>query len=364
MGRESDGAGDERRAMKILMVGLGGIGQRHTRNLRALLGESAEIIAYRVRRQTHVVTPTMGADITRNVEDVYSIRSYSTLQEALTEKPDIAFICNPSNLHVPIALDCIRAGCDVFIEKPLSNSLDGTGELVRVADERKCVVMVGYQLRFHPCLRKLAEIVHSGTLGNLLSVRATIGEYLPNWHPYEDYRQMYAARADLGGGVVLSQIHEFDYLYSLFGLPRVLYALGGKWSDLEIDVEDTASILMEFAIEGRQLPVHLHQDYLQSPPSRQCEVIGDRGRIVMDLHALTVTVYARGQATPEVHSFAGFDRNQLFLDQTKHFLDCVKTRQSPVVDLKGGLQSLRMALAAKQSLLTRQPVELESVREG
>ena len=71
-----------------------------------------------------------------------------------------------------------------------------------------------------------------GKLGNLLAVRATIGEYLPNWHPYEDYRQMYASRADLGGGVILSQIHEFDYLYSLFGVPRRVYALGGQWSDL------------------------------------------------------------------------------------------------------------------------------------
>lgn len=350
--------------MKILVVGLGGIGQRHTRNLRTLLGDKAEIIAYRVRRQTHVVTPTMSADPSRNVEDTYSIQAYSSLQEALAQKPDIAFVCNPSNLHIPIALDCIRAGCDLFIEKPLSNSLDGTQELIRLAGDRNRIVMVGYQLRFHPCLRKLMEIVHSGTLGNLLAVRATIGEYLPNWHPYEDYRQMYAARADLGGGVVLSQIHEFDYLYALFGVPKVIYAVGGKWSDLEIDVEDTASVLMECEVDRRPLPVHLHQDYLQSPPSRQCEVIGDRGRAVMDLHALNVTVYSRGQATPEVHSFPGFERNQLFLDQTEHFLDCVETRKRPVVDLKDGLQSLRIALGVKQSVATRQPVELAFVREA
>jgi predicted dehydrogenase len=350
--------------MKILMVGLGGIGQRHTRNLRTMLGDTAEIIAYRVRRQTHVVTPTMSADHSRSVEDTYSIKPYSSLREALAQKPDIAFICNPSNQHVPIALDCVRSGCDLFIEKPLSDSLDGTQELIDLAEARDRVVMVGYQLRFHPCLRKLMETVRSGTLGNLLAVRGTVGEYLPNWHPYEDYRQMYAARADLGGGVVLSQIHEFDYLYSMFGLPKVIYALGGKWSDLEIDVEDTASVLMECENNGRSLPVHLHQDYLQSPPSRQCEVIGDRGRAVMDLHALNVTVYTRGQARPDVHSFSGFERNQLFLDQTQHFLDCVRTRSRPVVDLKEGLQSLRIALGVKRSLATRQPVELASVREA
>jgi len=344
--------------MKVLVIGLGGIGQRHTRNLRALLGNTVEIIAYRVRRQTHVVTPAMGADASRNVEDEYSIRVFSNLDDALAQTPDLAFVCNPSSLHVPVTLACLRAGCDVFVEKPLADSIGGTDELVREAADHNRIGMVGYQLRFHPCLRKLAEILHSGVLGEILAVRATIGEYLPNWHPYEDYRQMYASRADLGGGVVLSQIHEFDYLYSLFGLPKRIYAIGGHWSNLEIDVEDTASILMECALNGRPLPVQLHQDFLQSPPSRQCEVIGDRGRVLMDLAALTVSVFVRGQAKPTVHEFVGFERNQLFLDQLQHFLDCVRTRTPPVVDLRDGQQSLRMALAVKASMSSRQAVDL------
>jgi predicted dehydrogenase len=347
--------------VKILMVGLGGIGQRHARNLRALLGESAEIIAYRVRRQMHVVTPAMGADRDRNVENEYMIRTFSSLEEALAERPDFAFICNPSSLHIPVALACTQAKCDIFVEKPLSESMQGTDQLIQSAKENKTVAMVGYQLRFHPCLRALSEAVKSGILGNLLAVRATVGEYLPNWHPYEDYRQMYAARADLGGGVVLSQIHEFDYLYSLFGLPKRIYALGGHWSDLEIDVEDTASILMECRFADHPLPIQLHQDYLQSPPSRQCEVIGDRGRVVMDLHALSVSVFTRGNTTPEVQNFSGFERNQLFIDQLQHFLDCVKSRTKPVVDLYGGSQSLRMALAAKRSIEIHEPVAPSSI---
>jgi predicted dehydrogenase len=347
--------------MKVLMIGLGGIGQRHTRNLRTLYGDTVEISAYRVRRQTHVVTPKMEADANRSVETEYSISAFPSLEAALAHKPDVAFVCNPSSLHIPVALACVRSGCDLFIEKPLSDSLQGTAELVRAAEEHKAVVMVGYQLRFHPCLRKLAEVIRSGKLGNLLAVRATIGEYLPNWHPYEDYRQMYASRTDLGGGVILSQIHEFDYLYSLFGIPARVYALGGRWSDLEIDVEDTASTLMECSIEGRPIPVHLHQDYLQSPPSRSCEVIGDRGRAIMDLHALAVTVFTRGNPTPDVHRYEGFERNQLFLDQVKHYMECVQLRTRPIVDVRDGLQSLRMAIAAKRSIATGQPVDLASV---
>ena len=347
--------------MKILMIGLGGIGQRHVRNLRALLGATAEIIAYRVRRQMHVVTPTMAADRNRNVENEYMIGTFSNLEEALAEKPDIAFICNPSSLHTSVALACVQANCDVFVEKPLSDSLRGIQQLIHAAEENKTIAMVGYQLRFHPCLRALADTIKSGVLGNLLAVRATVGEYLPNWHPYEDYRQMYAARADLGGGVVLSQIHEFDYLYSLFGVPERIYALGGHWSDLEIDVEDTSSILMECCSANHPFPIQLHQDYVQSPPSRQCEVIGDHGRVVMDLYALSVSVFTRGNTTPQVQNFSGFERNQLFIDQLKHFLDCVKSRTKPIVDLRDGLQSLRMALAAKRSIEAHEPIELSSI---
>lgn len=338
---------------------MGGIGQRHLRNLRALCGNDAEIIAYRVRGQTHVVTPDLNADLSRNVEQEYSTHVFHSLDEALCQRPTLAFICNPSNMHIPVAQACIHAGCDIFIEKPLSDSLDGTASLVRITADLERIAMVGYQLRFHPCVRKLTETIQSGILGNLLTVRATVGENLTKWHPYEDYRQMYASRADLGGGVVITQIHEFDYLYSLFGMPDQVYAVGGHWSDLEIDVEDTSSTLMTFRINGRLLPVHLHQDYLQWPPSRQCEVVGDRGKAIMDLRTLTVTTFQRDRSDPDVSSFEKLERNQLFLDEMTHFLDCVKTRRRPIVDLVDGLQSLKMALAAKESMKTGLPVQLK-----
>jgi predicted dehydrogenase len=348
--------------MKILIVGLGAIGQRHLSNLRTLQGDKAEFIACRVRRLNQLITANMATDPTRNLEQEHPVSVFTSLDEALSLKPEIAFVCNPSRLHIAAAMECAAAGCDLFIEKPLADSLEGANRLVSLAARNARIAMVGYQMRFHPCLRKLSEIVHGGALGNLLSARAINGEYLPNWHPYEDYRQSYAARSDLGGGALLTQIHEFDYLYSLFGLPSRIFAVGGHWSHLEIDVEDTASTLMECTVGGRPFPVHLHQDYLQSPPRKQCEVIGDRGRAIMDLVALSVTVFTLGNPEPEIHNFPGFERNQLFLDEAGHFLECVKTRNRPIVDLHDGLQSLRMALAAKESMRTRQPVELDSTK--
>jgi predicted dehydrogenase len=345
--------------MKILIAGLGSIGQRHVRNLRAVLGNAVDIVAYRVRRLPGLLTANMQTDPSRDVEREYNIRSFDNLASALAEKPSVAFITNPSSMHVPVALACARAGCDLFLEKPVSNNMDGIPELLQEVSRRGLVAMVGYQLRFHPALRALSEILDSRVLGNLLAVRATIGEYLPAWHPYEDYRQMYASRASLGGGVILSQIHEFDYLYSLFGAPRRLYSLGGHHSSLEIDVEDVASTLMECQVGGRSLPVHLQQDYLQRPASRECEVIGDNGKVIMDLAGLELTRYGRDGLLAETREWQGFDRNQLFLDQARHFLECVETRCKPLADLADGVWSLRMALAAKESIARRCAVEME-----
>lgn len=346
--------------MKILVVGLGGIGQRHVRNLRMILGNRVEILAYRVRRLSHVVTPALQVDTDRNVEKEYDIRVFDSLDAALTQKPNVAFVCNPSSMHIPVATACVRAGCDLFLEKPVSNSMNGVLELLQEAQNCRRIVMVGYQLRFHPCFQALQEVVRGGLMGQILAVRATVGEYLPGWHPYEDYRKMYAARADLGGGVILSQIHEFDYLYALFGPPRRVFALGGHASQLEIDVEDVASTLMEFSADGGTVPVHLQQDYLQRPASRGCEVIGDHGKAIMDLASISLTRYDGAGKLASALRWENFERNQLFLHQLSHFIECVETRCKPMVDLADGIWSLRMALAAKESIARGNVVDLSS----
>ncbi len=344
--------------MKILVVGLGGIGQRHVRNLRALLGSAVEIITYRVRGQSHVLTERFEVEPGANLETKYGIRRAASLEEALDERPHAAFICNPTSAHVPAALQAAAAGCHLIIEKPLSDRWEGVDDLIALVQRLGLIALVGYQLRFHPCLRQLREWLAGRCIGAIVSARVEVGESLPGWHPYEDYRQMYASRRDLGGGVILSQIHELDYIQWLFGTPRRLFALGGRLGRLEIDVEDTASILMECEVEGRKYPVHLHQDFLQRPPKRTCEVIGEDGRAEIDFHALTARAVDAPGRSGESRSFAGFERNQLFLDELAHFLACVRGEESPIVGLEEAARSLRMALAARESIATGHVVEL------
>src|SRR5271166_348249 len=161
--------------MKALILGLGGIGQRHARNLRALCGDAIELCAYRVRGRPHVLTSQLAEDHTKRVAEEFGIRLFRDLQSALDARPQIAFITNPTSLHIESALACAKAGCDLFIEKPLSHSLEMVQTLIEQVEHRQLIAMVGYQLRFHPCLERFSQIVESGALGRLLMVRATVG---------------------------------------------------------------------------------------------------------------------------------------------------------------------------------------------
>lgn len=345
--------------MKILIMGLGGIGQRHLRNLRTLRGNDLEIIAYDPRPNPPVLTDQLKVEEGTRLEQKYNLAIYTDIEQAMAQKPRAAFICNPTSLHIPAALRAAREGCALFIEKPLSHNLEHVDELIRLVENRALPAVVGYQMRFHPCLQRLFTLVQEKKVGRILSVRAVVGEYLPGWHTYEDYRQGYAARQDLGGGVILSQIHELDYLYWLFGMPRRLFGLGGHLSSLEVDVEDTADVLMECMLDGHPISVSLHQDYIQKPASRSCEIVGDVGKILVDLRALSVDVYDGEGNHVEAESYEGFQRNQMFLDELSYFLDGMQGKQTPLVSLREAAQSLRMALAAKESLATGNVVDLE-----
>ena len=332
--------------MKILITGLGSIGQRHARNLKALLGDSVELIAWRTR------SLELPADLSG------AIRQVPDFDAALRERPDAVFVTNPSARHLAVAQAAADAGCGLFIEKPLADTWDGVERLIDTAERRGSVAMVGYQMRFHRGLRRLKALLHDGAIGRVVSARLDYGEYLPGWHPYEDYRESYAAKRSLGGGVLLSQIHEFDYLYWLWGMPERLYATGGRLTSLETDVEDFVVTQFEYGADASIAVVTVHLDYLRRPPVRTCEVIGEDGRIALNLLDGRILRTTPSGAV-SVEDFA-FDRNDLFIDETRHFLACMAGTEIPTASLRDGAMSLKLALGARQSLVTRAPVDFAS----
>jgi predicted dehydrogenase len=343
--------------VKALFFGLGSIGQRHLRNLRVIAGPELQVSALRTRCRQIVLNDRQQVIEGESLEEKYSLTTFTELSEALAWKPDIALICNPNSLHIPSALAAAEAGCHLLIEKPLSHDLEGTEKLAAILDEKKKIGFVAYQMRFHPLIRLAKEIIRESGIGRILSARAERGEYMPGWHPYEDYRESYAARSDQGGGALLSQIHEMDYLYSLFGLPSRLFAVGGHLSSLEVDVDDVASVLMSCRVDGQEIPVELHLDYVQRPASQTLRIIGDEGKIDIDFPSMILEHHRLGELVRR-EEMQDFQRNQLFLDEMNHFLACTRGEEKPLVSIRDGAQSLRMALAAKESLRTGNTVTL------
>ena len=196
-------------------------------------------------------------------------------------------ICTPNNLHIPIALKACEENCHIFTEKPLSHNLDNVDRLIKLAEERNLVLMVGYCLRFHPALIFIKKVIDERKIGNILSFRFEVGSYLPEWRPGSDYRKNYAVSPSSGGGVILDLSHEIDYIQWLGGKVREVFCYSDTLSDLEIKTEDTAEILLRF--ENRAIG-EVHMDYVQRAPRRDYQIIGDKGTILCDYNEETVKV--------------------------------------------------------------------------
>lgn len=333
------------------MIGLGSIGQRHLRNIRRLYGEDVEILAYRVRGLKRTFSDTMQIRENVSLEEEFKITAYSDLQEALSKEPDMAYITNITNAHIPCAIACAKAGCHLFLEKPLSDSMEGLDELCRIVKEKKIKAFVGYQNRLHPGIKYLKQFLAEGKIGNILSVRSVVGERLVTMHTYEDYKETYMARKDMGGGVLLNQmVHELDYLYYLFGMPVSVYACGGINGNLGIDVEDNLDAIYRYETENGSFPVSVHADFYQAPPSRFVKVVGEKGHIIVDLLKATVTQAIGDDVS--VIEYAEFARNDMFIEECQLFMDCIKNDTKPAIGLDDGIASLRLALAARKSIET------------
>lgn len=341
--------------MKVLLIGLGSAGQRHMRNLRRIRGEEVEFIAYRVRKLERVFDDNLNIIEGQRISEMYHVREFDNLEKALKEKPDIAVISNPNSMHIDCAIEVAKHGIDIFLEKPVSNGMEGVDELRQIIEEKKIILYVGFQMRMHPCIIRLKQDIENGVIGKIVSVDCHMGELLTEMHKYEDYRVMNESQAVMGGGVVLCQIHEIDYLYWIFGMPQEIYAVGKKYSNLEIDVEDAVSSVWRYGNE-QGYSITLHQDFLQTPPVRKCRIIGTDGQIEVDLLSNKYSLLKKGAVKEEI--FHDFVRNDMFIKELETFLSYVETRDSQMLSLKDGVGSLRIALAIKKSMNEKGVVRL------
>ena len=343
--------------MKYLIAGLGSIGRRHMRNLIAL-GEK-DIVLFRTRKATMPDDELAGFPVETD------------FHEALKKhKPDAVIVGNPTSMHLDIAIPAAEAGCAILLEKPISNSIERLDQFESAVKKSGSKVLVAFQFRFHPGLIRAKQLISDGEIGRIISAHVHFGEYLPAWHPWEDYRQGYAARADMGGGVVLTQCHSLDYLPWLVGKVRSAWGFTGKLSYLEVDVEDTAEIGLRF--ESGALG-NLHLDFNQQPPAHRFEIIGTKGTIKWDLsdgatriyrasaESLSISTGREIKAGGEWESYPlpeNWERNVMFLEQMKHFVAVVRGEAEPACTLEDGVRVMKLISAVHESQRTGQLIHI------
>jgi predicted dehydrogenase len=250
---------------RILCISLGSIGKRHLRNARSLLPK-AHIAVW--RQHTHSDVVPEGAD-----------EVVQNLQAALAFGPDAVLISSPASEHISNARPFAQRHVPIFVEKPLAASSEELRDFSALSASSQGFMMVGYVLRFLPALQTIKKHLQEGLLGLVHTARIEVGQYLPDWRPGGDYRENVSGQQKLGGGALLELSHEIDYATWLFGWPQSVMCSAAHLSALEIDVEDSAHVLMEYPDKR----VSLQLDFLQRVATMSVQIVGSKGTLMADL---------------------------------------------------------------------------------
>lgn len=314
--------------MKVAIIGYGSIGKRFK-----------DIILH--IPNTEIIICTKQKKIKNNKKLIIC----HSIKECLKLQPDVVFITNVTSAHIPTAKIFAKKGIHLFIEKPLSNSLKEIDELSSIIKSKKLITMIGCNLRFHKAIITIKELIDKGKIGRILSVKAENGSYLPDWHTWENYTQSYAAQKKLGGGVVLTNIHEIDYLYWFFGMPKEIFSFTGKLSDLKI-FEDYSSIIMNY--KNKILTVDL--DFFQRPAKRSCKIVGTNGTIFWDSTKKSVNLFdPKKKKWDMVISLKNYDYNMMYVEEIKYFLKSVKENKRTINDFDEAVKTLKIGLSVLES---------------
>ena len=301
--------------LKILLIGLGSIGRKHLFCLKEL--HNIEIIALRTSKGT--------------LKDSLGIKEVYNVQESIDSKPDGIIISNPTSLHVETALSYLELGIPVLIEKPIAYDTKESYKLNKYAN----LIRVAYCMRFHPLNEIIKKILETETIFKLGFKRSF---YLPNWHPYADYRTEYTARKELGGGVIRTLSHEIDLMIHWFGLPESSIGVVDKISNLEIDTDDYAFFTCKFRAGFR---VNFELDFLSPVNINIAELYTDKGKYNWDLKHFWFTSYTDKEPVL-MYEFSNNSINEMYLDQVKDFMMFIKNKKSANTTLQEAQEVLKL----------------------
>lgn len=299
---------------KIIIIGFGSIGRRHYDNLSRLGFKNLSVY-----------------DIDKSKLKAEKLKKINDIKIETLKRFNVAFICQPNNFHIKTAVLCAKAGCHLFIEKPLSHNLKNFNNLLFLCRQKKLVTMVGCNMRFHPCLEFIKKYLAEKKLGKTYSLDHEFGYYLPYWRPGHDYRKNYAAKKSTGGGIILDDIHEFDLLFWLNDFAPVsdFKFICDKVSRLQIETEDICLAIFKFK---NKVFGSVRCDYLQQDYSRHCKIACEKGNLRWDFKENIVWLSDHDE-NRELFSVKDFDFNETYIQEIKYFFACVDKKQKTFNDI-------------------------------
>jgi len=311
--------------MKALVIGLGSIGMRHARNLKTL-----------------GITSLLGADPTperqHRFETELSGQAFANEDDGLAENPDLVLVCSPNRFHLSQATKAAQKGCALLIEKPLGTNYQDAQKFTALIKEKNIYAHMGSNWKFHPAFICMKKWLDEGRIGTVTGAQVLAGQWLPDWHPWEDYRLSYSARKDLDGGAIFDT-HELDYLTWLLGPVQDFIGLKAHSGTLPIETEDVAAAVMR--LESGAL-VSVLTDYIQRVGRRRYHISGDKGTIEWDISIGNVILSLPKEPEAEIFKAQVEDLNEMYLEQTRHVLNALKTGQPPMTPISHMLDVLEL----------------------
>ncbi len=330
--------------MKFLLIGLGSAGQRHLKNIKKVYPRS-NCFALKSTKINKVIDHSNQLLLNKNIEKVYDLKFLSSIQDAKAINPNFVFISSVTSQHLRYVDFLLKLNCKIFIEKPLSSNWKQINKIKKLKNIDKRV-FVGFQYRFHPALEKINREIKKRSFGNLVSAIFYNGEYLPYMHKYENYENSYAAKKKLGGGSLLTQIHEIDLALYFFGNPIKVFSSGGKLSNLNIDVEDSVHLLMEFRKYKNSFPATIILNFL-SPLKKEIEILSDKYKITFNFKDNFYSVYNLKSLNVSKVKFK-FSRNDMFIAELKAFVEGKDHKK--LVSFNDSVKSLMLIKKIKKNI--------------